>query len=142
MIWREIFLNKSINKNDLIGVFAELFNTDASKINLIDNVTDFRENDILTCVVDRWLGDFCLRLDCFVNFQVENEFNVISRLCAKIESRALISDDDKDNPYCFILFEASGQIKIVEINSQLFDEHNELKIIKEMPYSHGNPQEV
>jgi hypothetical protein len=131
MIWREIFLNKSTEKKDLARVFSELFDIDINKINLIENITDFRENDMLTCVIDQLAGDFCLKLDCFVNFKIEDEFNKISKLCVKTASKALISDDnDNDNSYSFILFEPSGQIKKVEINSQLFDEYDEIKIIQ------------
>jgi hypothetical protein len=137
MIWREIFLNKDITKKDLAKVFSELFDIDVNKINLINNVTDFRDNDILTYIIDPSLGDFCLKLDCFTSFKVDNEFNSISSLCTRIGCRALISNDngdDKDNPYSFVLFEPSGQVKKVKINAQLFDKYDEFKITQEMPY--------
>lgn len=137
MIWREIFLNKNRNKEDIIKAFSNIFDVDINEINLIDNISGFRSNDALTCVVNILLGDFYLRLDCFTSFKIENEFNVISQLSTIINCGILISndnDEDKDNPYSFILFESSGQIKRVEVEARLLDEHDELKIREETPY--------
>lgn len=132
MIWREIFLSKNADKSKLSEAFCNVLNINVDKINLIDNLVDFGSNYNLTCVIEKIPGDFCLKLDCYSSFEIKNEIDVISNLCKIVNCQALITNDEQsyqDNIYSFILFKQSGQTKIVEVDSELLEENNELKII-------------
>lgn len=133
MIWRDIFLSKVIEEKEIIEAFSCILNIDKGKINLIRNILNFRDDDLLTCIIDSLDGDFCMCLDCYVDFNMDNEFEVISSLSMKINCDILITDDtgdNRDNPYAFVIFSPCADPKKVEIDPKLFDEEYKMKIIK------------
>lgn len=134
MIWRDIFLDKNISNRTIINAFSLVFNIDAHQINLINNITEFKNNYLLTCIIYRNPGNFPLQLDCYVNFEIKNEFNTISHLCKILDCQILITNDEygyEYDPWSFILFKTSGQIKRVTVDSELLDQDNNLKILNE-----------
>jgi hypothetical protein len=73
-----------------------------------------------------------MNLDCYTNFNIDDEFKAISLLCVKIDCDAIITDDteeNRENPYSFILFAPQANPRKVEVNPRLFDEKYEIKII-------------
>lgn len=137
MIWRDIILDKNINKKELIKAFSLVFGLGRDRINSIDDITEFGDNYLFTFITYWLQGNFCLQLDCYPDFKIEDEFRVISHLCKILDCQALITNDkgeDVYNPWAFILFKPSGEVNKVYVDDELLDKYNELKIIREIPY--------
>ena len=43
MIWRDIFLDKNISKKSIIKAFGLVFNIDANKIDLINDISQIKK---------------------------------------------------------------------------------------------------
>ena len=132
MIWRDIVLDRNISKSELTKAFSTIFDIDTNQVSFIENIIDFEDNYLLTCIINRLPGNFCLSLDCYLNFEIKNEYDTISRLCKILDCQALITNDEGEdvyNAYAFILFEPSGLVRKIIVDHDLYDEYGELKIV-------------
>jgi hypothetical protein len=133
MLWRGFFIDKNIDKPTLHDILCEVFNVDRTRVNIVDDLSECKSNDIITCTMVETKGIFCLWLDFLTAFKVDNEFKIIFTLCQKLNCQAITINEDsyKDSTFSsFLLFNQNNEAYNILAKIEDTEESTEIKIIR------------
>jgi hypothetical protein len=129
MIWRDIAIDRKVTRVELLSALMNIFKSKKEDISMVNELEDSEQKPLI-CVLTEMTGDFCLMLSFYLNSIPVDEFSLITSFCKELNCKALISNDDSNNPYSMILADAEGTLDEVELDPEKLDDYEEYKVLK------------
>lgn len=135
MAWRDVILNKRVDKLTLKQVLLEVFQSsieqskiEIDEIKIIGDITemaDIEEHTRLVCEVSLCQNDeFMFMLSISIldeQLWTENDIEVVSKICSKLGCKALIEDVNELAPSIMFLVHPDGRYEHITVDPDALD---------------------
>jgi hypothetical protein len=128
MIWRDIVINRKVDKVDLKSKLVNIFKLNEDNISIVEALEESEEKSLI-CVLTEIPGDFCSMFSFYLTSIINDDIPLIIEICNQLNCEALISNDETNDPYSMILINAEGILREVQVDSEKLDEYEEYKIL-------------
>lgn len=118
--WRDIFLDKVITKQPLTLALAKIFQVKPSEIGIISDLTQMEENKRLLCEISICQHKFSFMASIYLldkQLQPSNDIELVGKLCAQLDCRALVEDIHEIAPSIMFLVNPNGTYHHISIDA-------------------------
>lgn len=132
MVWQDIYINRKLNKDEIIYALTSIFKVLPTNILITKNIDDIvLDNDIkVLCQTYKIDAEFELMLSIYIRDNTlipDNDVEAISKFCEILNCEVMISDDSL-NPYIMRQIKDSSNIKLVSIDITKYDNALEYEV--------------
>ena len=122
----ELFIEKSIPNDLLLGAVSSILHIESAQIELSEHIESSQGNGLVTLVREQVGGEFVTYLSVYARRENSKvtEADFASNLSNRFSCGILFSDDDP-NPYQYYLVTGDGTVKQVLLKDEPLDERGE-----------------
>lgn len=132
MAWEAIRLDREPTLDELADALAAVLGVPTESVAVGEHLEKLRADaTVMAAMRVEDGGDFRAIVDVVAkDDELDRPLDqaAVAAICGKLGCRALVDDDDGDNPYCFLLVTADQPVQAILVDQPAFDEHNVLTI--------------